>query len=256
MKKLVIIIALGAIGFGANAQTVKVNSSTGNVGIGTGATAPAQKLHVVGNAYLSNASIGRSGTHYDEFGFNIGFTNTSNLYTYRTANYAASIRMGYNGDIEFRTAPVGTAGANMTLTERMKIALNGNVGIGSCFEKAHACGNNKENAEVSPVLLYHSRGEKQQTAHSRNQHAKNNACLVAVPLHKYGYGYGKNEVRQPVGGFGKRGFKRCQIAGFHQLPNHSRQQAGADSPNKKQAENNGQRKGGVGLFLCHNRFFN
>ena len=106
------------------------NTNSGNVGIGI--TSPRVKLDVAGNVYLGgNTSIGRSGSHYDEFGYNLGFTNTNNSYTYKVNNPAASIRMGYNGAIEFRTAPQGTAGANLILTERMKILQNGNVGIGT-----------------------------------------------------------------------------------------------------------------------------
>ena len=113
-------------GYGKDVMTLKTN---GNVGIGT--TDPQTNLHVAGNVYLHSSSIGRSGTQYDEFGYNIGFTGTNNTYTYRITNPAASVRMGWNGSIEFRTAPSGTAGSNLILTERMKILVNGNVGIGT-----------------------------------------------------------------------------------------------------------------------------
>ena len=115
------------VGYGTDVMTLK---TTGNVGIGT--TNPAAKLHVTGTVYLSSAiSIGRSGGQFDEIGYNIGFTGTNDTYTYRLTNPAASIRMGLYGAIEFRTAPSGTAGASLTLTERMKILQNGNVGIGT-----------------------------------------------------------------------------------------------------------------------------
>jgi hypothetical protein len=106
-----------------------VIKNNGNIGIGT--TNPQTKLDVAGNAYFSNASIGRSGSHYDEFGYNVGFAIYNDRYTYRTDDPAASIRMGVNGSIAFRTAPYGTAGANLTLTERMRITQEGNVGIGT-----------------------------------------------------------------------------------------------------------------------------
>jgi hypothetical protein len=121
--------------------------NNGNVGIGIDLNTPIgtsfPKLEVRGNSYLSELSVGRSGNHYYEYGYNIGFTDISNTYTYRSANYATSIRMGWNGSIEFRTAPSGSAGANLTLTERMRIALNGNVGIGIAnpAAKLHVAGN-------------------------------------------------------------------------------------------------------------------
>jgi len=114
-------------GYGKDVMTLKTD---GNVGIGT--TNPAVKLHVVGNTYLgATASIGKSGNQFDEFGYNIEFTGTTDDYKYRVNNPAASIRMGQSGSIQFRTAPSGTAGANFTFTERMRIMLNGNVGIGT-----------------------------------------------------------------------------------------------------------------------------
>lgn len=107
-----------------------INVNSGNVGIGT--ISPSSKLHIYGNVYLGGgASIGRSSTNYDEFGFNIGFTNTSDKYNYRYNNYAASIRMGQNGSISFRTAPTGTVGSTFTFDERMRITLEGNIGIGT-----------------------------------------------------------------------------------------------------------------------------
>ena len=52
-----VLFAFGAIGFGAQAQAVKVLPN-GNVGIGF--DEPTQKLHVVGNSFLDgNVGIGR-----------------------------------------------------------------------------------------------------------------------------------------------------------------------------------------------------
>ncbi len=124
--------ALGLWGGGASLPTKNnmhvIIKFDGKVGIGT--YDPKEKLHVVGNTYISNASIGRSGTQYDEFGYNLGFSSVNDKYIYKTSDYAASIRMGNNGSIEFRTAPSGTAGSQFTMTECMRITSTGNVGIG------------------------------------------------------------------------------------------------------------------------------
>ena len=103
----------------------------GNVGIGT--ISPGTKLEVAGgDTYLQAMSIGQSGGHYQEIGYNVGFTDTSDAYTYRINDTAASIRLGESGgDITFRTAPAGTAANPLTLTERMRIDVGGNVGIGT-----------------------------------------------------------------------------------------------------------------------------
>ncbi|MFC1478892.1 hypothetical protein ACFL57_05490, partial [Candidatus Margulisiibacteriota bacterium] len=105
--------------------------SNGYVGIGI--TNPGAKLEVInGDTYLQATSIGQSGGHYQELGYNVGFTPTNDMYTYRYNDTAASIRLGESGgDITFRTAPSGTLGTALTLTERMRIDVGGDVGIGT-----------------------------------------------------------------------------------------------------------------------------
>lgn len=85
-----------------------------------------------GDSYLNNSSIGNSGSGYQEIGYNVGFTTTNDSYTYRVSDTAADIRFGESGgDIVFRTAPAGTAGNPLTLTERMRIdGPTGDVTIG------------------------------------------------------------------------------------------------------------------------------
>jgi hypothetical protein len=106
-------------------------SGNGDVGIRNTSLA-GFRLRVDGSTSLGNhASIGRSGNHYDEFGYNIGFTSTNDAYTYLVGDYAASIRMGNGGAIEFRTAPAGAAGGALALSNRMWLSQNGNLGIGT-----------------------------------------------------------------------------------------------------------------------------
>jgi len=111
--------------------SIMYGGGDGNVGIGT--TYPgAFKLYASGNTrFGGTATIGHSGGHYDEFGYNVGFTSTNDQYTYVVQDAAASIRMGYHGSIEFRTAPSMAANSPLTLTNRMIIKENGNVGIGT-----------------------------------------------------------------------------------------------------------------------------
>lgn len=115
----------------SGSSKVFVNGSTGQVGIGT--NSPSAQFEVAqSNTYLFTTSIGKSGTHYQEVGYNVGFTGTNDVYTYRSGDTAASIRFGEGGgDITFRTAPTGSSGASLTLTERMRIDQGGNVGIGT-----------------------------------------------------------------------------------------------------------------------------
>jgi len=147
----------GLIGIGISSGTAKLHVVgetilNGAVSIG-GYSNVSTNLHVVGNSNFNLACIGRSGTTLNnyEFGYNVGFTNTNNTYTYRTADMASSINMGTGGNIVFKTAVAGSAGATMTLTERIRIANNGNVGIGtsSPIAKLHVVGTTHLNGHVN-----------------------------------------------------------------------------------------------------------
>jgi hypothetical protein len=58
------------------------------------------------------------------------YRGTDNSYKYIENNEAARISF-YEGDINFATAPVGTADTNATITSRLFIQNEGNVGIGT-----------------------------------------------------------------------------------------------------------------------------
>jgi hypothetical protein len=108
-----------------------LENSTGYVYVTGSSPGGNISFYVNGGAkFGGNATIGRSGNQYDEFGYNVGFTPTSDQYKYLITDASASIRMGRYGDIEFRTAPSGTAGAALTLTQRMVLKENGNLLIG------------------------------------------------------------------------------------------------------------------------------
>ena len=110
---------------------------SGNVGIGT--TSPGAKLHVAGEIFADVVAGGNPNINLtansvaDYLRFNI-FYDGGTKYSYDGG--AGDIRLikttsGQEGDIAFRTAPNGTAGNAMTLTERMRITQDGNVGIGT-----------------------------------------------------------------------------------------------------------------------------
>jgi hypothetical protein len=129
-----------------------VNFFQNSVGIGT-ASPGAYPLRVNGNVRLGNRLTGgRSGAQYDEMGYNLGFTSTNDLYTYLDGDAAASIRLGNSGDIEFRTAPVGSAGTSLTLSNRLIIKQTGNVGIGTNApqQKLHVVGNILATGTITP----------------------------------------------------------------------------------------------------------
>jgi hypothetical protein len=78
----------------------------GNVGIGTGATTPSQKLDVNGN-----------------------FSLRGNNFIYNTTDGIINWGSGTTGNLYFRT--LTTQGVTTSYTDRMTILNNGNVGIGS-----------------------------------------------------------------------------------------------------------------------------
>ena len=65
------------------------------------------------------------------FSVNASITAGSTQFTYRHASEAANRFDLEDGEFIFANAPSGTAGANITWNERMKIQLDGNVAIGS-----------------------------------------------------------------------------------------------------------------------------
>ena len=110
-------------------------------------------------------------------------------------------------------------------------------GLAAVFEEAHSGGDDKENTEIGPVFFQHGCREKEQSAACCQEQSEYDTGFVAVFLHKHGNRYGEYEIGQPIGGFGERCFERVQFAGFHQLPDHGRQQVAADGPQEEEAEN-------------------
>ena len=80
-----------------------------------------------------------------------------------------------------------------------------------------------------PVFLYLSCREEKQTSDSSKNETDYYTRLIAETFHEHCYRYGKQEVGQPIGRFSERGLESIQFTGFHQLPDHCRQQITADS---------------------------
>lgn len=74
--------------------------------------------------------IGGSGGDYGSVGYNVGYTTTTNTYTYSVSDYASFIRFS-TGGFEFLNAASGTAAAAMTPTRRMLLSNAGNLTIGT-----------------------------------------------------------------------------------------------------------------------------
>ena len=118
-----------------------------------------------------------------------------------------------------------------------RVSQRGYIRVGSRFEEAHSGGDDKENTEIGPVFFQHGCREKEQSAACCQEQSEYDTGFVAVFLHKHGNRYGEYEIGQPIGGFGERCFECVQFAGFHQLPDHGRQQVAADGPQEEEAEN-------------------
>lgn len=75
-----------------------------------------------------NANIASSGGDYPYIGHNALATTVAGTYKYDTTDLAAAIQ--YNaGTFQFRTAPSGTAGNNITWTTKLAIANNGAITV-------------------------------------------------------------------------------------------------------------------------------
>ena len=106
---------------------------------GTTITATNRSIHNTGNNNFIRVSnyfnIGGSGSDYGSIGFNIGYTNTNDSYKYLFGDLSSAIKFNAGG-FNFLTAPSGLTDSTIIYTERMRIANNGNVGIGTASPTA------------------------------------------------------------------------------------------------------------------------
>ena len=113
----------------ANATAITIDSSE-NVGIGR---APESDYY----SSLSVLALGNSSTIYASTSGNPNLTFNDNLFINSSGNneyqtsFAGTRLEQFNGTLTFNNAPAGTAGQTATLTERFRIAADGNVGVGT-----------------------------------------------------------------------------------------------------------------------------
>src|SRR6056300_1022489 len=99
----------------------------GNVGIAAIPSGEAASAHVVRLGDRVCITEYDDGSNPEQFNL---FHNSDSSETYIETGYATNIQQR-NGEITFKTAASGTAGAAITFSDKVKILNNGNVGIGT-----------------------------------------------------------------------------------------------------------------------------
>ena len=112
--------------FGTNATTRMTIDTSGNVGIAAIPSGEAAAAHVVRLGDRVCISEYDDGSNPEQFNL---LHNSDSSETYIETGYATNIQQR-NGDITFKTAASGSAGAAITFSDRLKILNNGKVGIG------------------------------------------------------------------------------------------------------------------------------
>jgi hypothetical protein len=119
----------------------------GNVGIAAIPSGEAAAAHVVRLGDKVCISEYDDGSNPEQFNL---FHNSDSSETYIETGYATNIQQR-NGEITFKTAASGTAGAAITFSDKVKILNNGNVGIGvSPSSEFHVKGDANTVARIEP----------------------------------------------------------------------------------------------------------
>ena len=118
-----IVFTTGGGGGGSDTERMRIDSA-GNVGIGV--TPSAWATYKV--LQVANASISTVSTAATAFAHNWFWNGTNN--TYINDGFATVYTQG-SGVHRWLSAPSGTAGTTVTITERMRLDASGNLGIGT-----------------------------------------------------------------------------------------------------------------------------
>jgi hypothetical protein len=117
---------------GNNTEAVRIDSDQ-NVGIAAIPSGEAAAAHVLRLGDKITISEYDDGSNPEQFNL---LHNASSSETYRETGYATNIQQR-NGEINFKTAPSGSAGAAISFAQRMRIDNNGLVHLGDNIDTNH-----------------------------------------------------------------------------------------------------------------------